>query len=342
MRRAILLSMAVLLLAGVALGANDSTVAAGVYSDQGGDRLNVQTHGTLDILGMLRVRGATLIGGEGYTYYVDPTSGDDTNDGLSPENAFATMQAAINTCTDDRGDVIVRLQGTETVSTAITVDCPGVTIVAATWGADDQQPELFETSAQEAYDDGPVISVEAPCAIYGLLFRGRSSADASMLIHYSAATGYDDADPAGIFVHIAGCRFPDWGTASTGIEVRGGSYVRITACTFDGTWDNTLACGIMFKGSALNNPTHNVVERCWFVDVTNGIEHHAGGTPQNFLYMGNRFIDYTDAIDFNDHAADGLVADNWYETATDTGTYDISVSDAQTHGVTFAGNHYSE
>ena len=38
----------------------------------------------------------------------------------------------------------------------------------------------------------------------------------------------------------------------------------------------------------------------------------------------------------------GLVADNFFSTATGTGTYDIAVAAAQVHGMEFSGNHYSE
>jgi hypothetical protein len=42
-------------------------------------------------------------------YYVDAVAGNDLNDGLSPETAFATIQAAINTC--NNGDVIIVAPG---------------------------------------------------------------------------------------------------------------------------------------------------------------------------------------------------------------------------------------
>jgi hypothetical protein len=72
----------------------------------------------------------------------------------------------------------------------------------------------------------------------------------------------------------------------------------------------------------------------------NGIEH-IGGTPHNFSYHENRFIDYTAAIDFNGLAADGLVSGNWYETAAGA-TYDLAVAALQALGIQFAGNRYSE
>jgi hypothetical protein len=60
------------------------------------------------------------------------------------------------------------------------------------------------------------------------------------------------------------------------------------------------------------------------------------------VYKENVFVDYTDAIDFNNTAANGSVLGNWYDTATDAATYDITVAAAQALGIQFAGNRYSE
>ncbi len=79
---------------------------------------------------------------------------------------------------------------------------------------------------------------------------------------------------------------------------------------------------------------------CRFRDCTYGIEHK-DGTPQNFLYKGNVFID-SKGLNSKGAAADGLVADNWYETATNATTYDDTVGTLQGNGIQFSGNHYSE
>lgn len=53
----------------------------------------------------------------------------DSNDGLSPENAFRTVDYAVGQTTASVGDVIVLLPGSHSVSATITVDVAGITIV---------------------------------------------------------------------------------------------------------------------------------------------------------------------------------------------------------------------
>ncbi len=66
----------------------------------------------------------------GATYNVEGRSqpASDSNDGLSPERALLTVNAAIGLCTDNAGDVVVLLPGTHTVTATITLNKAGVTI----------------------------------------------------------------------------------------------------------------------------------------------------------------------------------------------------------------------
>ncbi len=52
----------------------------------------------------------------------------DGNDGMSPERAVLTVNAAIALCTDNVGDVVVLLPGTHTVTSTISVSKAGITI----------------------------------------------------------------------------------------------------------------------------------------------------------------------------------------------------------------------
>jgi hypothetical protein len=54
--------------------------------------------------------------GDGVVYYVDPSSGDDGLPGTRPDRAFVTFKKAYDQIVDGRGDVIVRLPGTETIT----------------------------------------------------------------------------------------------------------------------------------------------------------------------------------------------------------------------------------
>jgi hypothetical protein len=284
--------------------------------------------------------GIGRFGITGNVFFVDPVSGDDSaNDGTSYDSAYATLQTAIDACTDNNGDIIVRMQGSETPSAAITFDCAGITVVAQSYGVNPLEPEKFATYPAAGYATGPMAIITQPCTLIGLEFVSRvtAHANAADCSDNGSAISFDgDAGGyAGGFTHIYGCRFVDWWGTPYGLYFRGGAYNLIEKCTFEG-FDG----GVVF-GSGTRNPAYNRVSQCKFVDCTNGIEHVLG-TPGNFLYDRNWFIDYTDAIDFNNMAANGLVAGNWYETATDAATYDITVAAAQAHGVTFSGNHYSE
>jgi hypothetical protein len=278
--------------------------------------------------------------GDATVWYVDPTSGNNNNSGLYSDEAFANLQNAIDAAT--AGDVVIRMPGTENPTAAITVDKTGLTIMAAVSGIAPYSGSeaTFSTYPAASYTTGPTVIVENPCAIIGLEFVTRNT-----------TSGYtDDGSDSGaalVFVGEGGstnggfsliqdCRFVDWWGNDWGIEFGAGAYNVVTGCYFEG-----YAAGILMRGTASNNPESNIVQGNVFKDCTYGIEHKAGGTPHHFSYHQNRFID-SKGVDFNDQAADGLVSGNWYETATNAATYDITVAAAQAHGVNFSGNNYSE
>ncbi len=283
----------------------------------------------------------------GDVFYVDPTDGSDSNDGTGQDRAFATLQAGINACTSGNGDVIVRMPGTENTTSAITVNKRGITIIASDLGANPmQQGEVsFSTYPAASYDSGPTIIIQESCAIIGLEFVTRNTSASGRSDDCSDSAGamcFDGEGGSynGGFCYIANCRFADWWGNDYGIEFQAGAYNLIHNCVFEG-----FDAGVIFDGTSSNNPDYNHIIACHFVDNTNGIEHRGDVTPQNFLYKDNVFIDYTDAIDFNQAAGptcNGLVAGNWYETATDAATYDCTVAQAQALGANFSGNNYSE
>lgn len=72
----------------------------------------------------------------GRVYYVDPTSGLDTNNGFSPSTAFASLQKAYEACVSGRGDtIIVFSAGTTTAGTTSYLSHPlnwtksGITVI---------------------------------------------------------------------------------------------------------------------------------------------------------------------------------------------------------------------
>lgn len=70
------------------------------------------------------------------TYTVEGVSfsASDDNDGLSPERAFRTINAAISAASASVGDVIVLLPGAHSVSTTITLNKAGLTITGIPGG----------------------------------------------------------------------------------------------------------------------------------------------------------------------------------------------------------------
>jgi len=59
----------------------------------------------------------------------------DNNDGLSPERALLTLDAAVNKCTANVGDVIVLLPGSHSYSASVAADVAGITITGIPRGA---------------------------------------------------------------------------------------------------------------------------------------------------------------------------------------------------------------
>lgn len=266
-------------------------------------------------------------------------------DGKSPDTPFNDLQDAIDASDDNAGDVIVVMRGAYNPTEAINVDCAGLVIRAQNFGVNPLSPEKFAIYPDASYATGPMFIVSQPCRIEGLEIVTRNVApgadnDAMTTSGAALAIAGEGGGYAGGFVHLKNCRFVDWWGNAYGVEFGAGAYCLIEDCEFEG-----FDAGVYFRSTSSNNPAFNTVRNCKFIDCTNGIEHKVGATPGNFLYYGNVFIDYTDAIDFNQAgggAGNGLVANNYYETATDAATYDCTVAQAQALGVTFSGNHYSE
>jgi hypothetical protein len=279
------------------------------------------------------------------TFFVDGghSEADDNNDGTDPRYPLATISQGITNATDGRGDLVLVSPGTYNPTAAITVDKADIRLIAVPIGGNPEQPENGTVVYPAAsYDTGPMFIVEAPCTIQGFDIVTRNTGPHGGAIATAAASLVFDGDGGsynGGFCHIKNCRFVDWWGAVSGIYFIGGAYNLIENCVFE-----SFDSGIQFY-SGTHNPTYNVIRRCWFVDNTNGIEMVVGSTPHNVVIQENIFMDYTDAIDFNQAgggAGDGLVCGNWFETATDAATYDCTVAQAQAIGWNFSGNHYSE
>ena len=270
---------------------------------------------------------------------------DSNNAGTDPLYPKLTVQSAIDACVDGRGDVIKRAPGNDNTLTApILMNKEGVTLMAATYGAAPTQGAEagFATWPGAGYATGPMVIVSEPCAIIGMEFVTRNvnsgfnddGTDSGAALVFIGNAGGE----AGGFSLIQNCRFVDWWGNDWGIEFAAGAYNLIRDCTFEG-----FAAGCYFRGTALRNPESNRLDDNWFKDCVNGIEHRLGSAPHNFLYYRNKFIDISgDSIDSNGGLGDGMIAGNFYETATDAATYDLTVANLAIAGIHCAGNNYQE
>ncbi len=131
--------------------------------------------------------------GTGKVFYVDSAVGLDTYGGTTPATATATLDAAVNLCTANRGDVIYVMQGhNESLIAAddVDVDIAGVTIIGLGNGSD--RPRFDFDNA-----DGEFVIGAAGVKIYNLTF----------LPSVTAITHCIDIENAGDYATIANCEF---------------------------------------------------------------------------------------------------------------------------------------
>ena len=110
--------------------------------------------------------GMPVIGGglitSGHVFFVHSGTGSDSNSGADTDHPLATIDAAINLCTADKGDIIIVMPGhAETVSTSagFDADVAGISIVGLGNG-DDRPTITFATSTGADVDlnaDGVLV-----------------------------------------------------------------------------------------------------------------------------------------------------------------------------------------
>ena len=258
---------------------------------------------------------------------------------VDPSDSGFTIQDAIDETVAGKGDIIVMMSGGNTVTQTVAFNKSGITVIAAQRGL---QPhvsgEFFAILADPSFTNGPVATITAPCTIIGIGFASRDTgasffAGAACLIGGAAAGGFG--------VHLKDCRFPKWALDNRiGLALAGGAAISetlIEGCTFEGVGADFDA-GIYVQGAVQNI----IIRNNYFRQCTAAIQYGAfagGGGPHAFIH-GNHVEDGL-LLDSQGNTADGLVADNWLETAAGS-SYDASVATLQGQGIQFAGNHYSE
>lgn len=281
----------------------------------------------------------------GSLYYVDPSNGSDSNGGQSPDDAYATLQTAIDACTADNGDVIVVKPGNHGVTSTVTFDCSGITVVAAQLGLPaEEQGEKFTVNAAASLDDAPVGIITAPTRIIGLGFAGRDTTQESLLIDCEEAGGF-----SGGFSSLEYCRFSCWyGAMDAGLRTIGGAVNKVIGCSFDGIFAGFGTAAIIMENDTGGfAASYTEVKNCVFQGVGSGkhaIQHATGSVPVGVFYGHNRLVggflgNYGKFLDNNNVASTGLIADNWLAPLANQGAAFENMTNSS---IGFADNHYEE
>ena len=294
-------------------------------------------------MGLYPETAAKLSGqlGKGSTFYVDYTNGDDDNNGERPQTAFKSSQAAIDACTDNYGDVIIRLPGTETVTTSVLFNKKGIVYKALDVGYGFGKGERFVIYG--THTDGPAATISAPCRIEGIGFCGSQAAGASLLVDGSTG-GFS----GGNFWELSNCRFSHWGIAKAYCLLnQGGSDGLIEKCMFDGyTGYTTAAIGLDDSGAngvlalrIIDNEFVNIGAGKYCIQLVDSAVHFRMSRIQGNVNVGSAKF-----ANFNGATGDGftIVCDNYTGAATDTGSYNTAVATLQAAGFQFSNNHYDE
>jgi hypothetical protein len=292
---------------------------------------------TASLLGPVSGVGSDGAGSQGpnrpHIFFVDPTTGATSGDGQDPRRPLSTIQAAIDNCEANRGDIIVVARGGHVVTESINCNKRGITIIADSYGVNRRITDEHWIIANASYTSGPVVEITAGCRWIGFTFASRFTTGPSVRTTVDGGTG-----ASGNYVEMVECNFPGWGLGFDGFEIRGANFCALRRCHFFDIANS--GAGISFRGSGTNNPVKNEIEDCVFHNVTAGIKV-TNGTPQDNFIHKCRFKDCTDDINTNGGAGDMFVTENWHEGSA-ANAHDDSVTNLVGLGWTFAGNHYGE
>jgi hypothetical protein len=173
------------------------------------------------------------VGASGWTA-LDGVSPSDGNDGTSPQNPFATIQAGLNSCVSGRGDIVAVLPGSYTITTALTMTKDDVTLCSARPVVPGQYGNVVVVDASA----GSMLEIDASnCVVDGITFDANyASTNAVALIDVGDTT-------AAVGCTVRNCLIDMQGAATDTDGIRWG--------------DDTLAC------------TYGTIENCSIVDFDN-------------------------------------------------------------------------
>jgi hypothetical protein len=300
---------------------------------------------------------SSYLGADGYLFYVDPSSAHGAGigyvgaGGRKTDESFLTLQAAIDSCRHNHGDVIVCKHGTQSLAADVDFNKRGITVMAEGTGYGFNTGERFMLYAPAS---GPAATITEPCTILGLGFAGQDVASGSHNVLISGLGG----GFFGGYLRINYCRFATWGASPDyALLCEGMTNADISYNVFDGGYD-TYAVGAIgissatdgiqvsgcrFKGNRFSSIGEN---KYAFVHLAGKFPNH--NTYESNVLVGNatdaegakaagKFLDNNGCTNY-----DTFLFDNFIGLATNTGSYDDTVATLQGLGVRFAANHYSE
>lgn len=295
-----------------------------------------------DGIGNLRaareIENFMAIGQIGRVFYYDPTSGGADNSADRPDDANSKLNNVIGLTVAARGDVIVCMRGTETVTETVTFDVSGITLIPETMGLNPSAMGEFNALlADTTFTDGPVATITAPCSIDGMGFVSRDTGSTFFSGAAALIGGLATAAPFGVV--LSRCRFPKWGLDNrTGLAIEGSSDVLIDDCTFEGVGSD-FGQGIYLQGAAQNIEIRN----CRFSDCDFALElgAFAGGGP--YLDFHHNTVIGADSKGVNTQAntAVGIIRNNWFNTDASSSTFDRTSAQLETQGLILVGNNYA-
>ena len=305
--------------------------------------LTTRTFGWLrDGLGNLRaareIENLMAIGQVGRVFYYDPTSGGSDNSATRPDDANSKLNNVIGLTVAARGDLIVCMRGTETVTETVEFDVSGITLIPETMGLNPSAMGEFNALLADAsFTDGPVATITAPCSIDGMGFVSRDTGATFFSGAACLIGGLATAAPFGVV--MSRCRFPKWNLDNrTGLAIEGSSDVLIDDCTFEGVGTD-FGQGIYLQGAAQNIEIRN----CRFSDCDYALElgAFAGGGP--YLDFHHNTVIGADSKGVNTQAntAVGIIRNNWFNTDASASTFDRTSAQLETQGLILVGNNYA-
>jgi len=226
----------------------------------------------------------------GSVFFVDSNTGSNSNDGKSPDTAFATLDYAIGNCTASKGDIIYLMPGHAETTTAIALDVVGVSIKGL--GRGTARPTLTATTAASDLLD----ITAASSYIENVLFVGAASGCTALI---------DIASADNTFYK---CEFRHGAAPTDACTVTTGARNKWHVCRWNGTADGPDV-GIEFQSATENDCKDFEVIDCIFNYGLFGLDEAAigdgaaasveGGVIRNNVFSGMVLT----AVDFNSSSA---------------------------------------